>query len=416
MPTKTPCPYGVYYSPVAGPYRQADLEAYLPILHAIGAQWLVLRSTATRAVPEGFLQGLLQENITPVIHFALPLETPLAEVRPLLQAYARWGVKHVLLFDRPNQREAWGAGWHQPNIPDRFLDIFTPFAEAAVNEEMLPFFPPLQPGGDYWDLAFLRASLEGLQRRNTSLAAKIGITAYGWNEGKPLDWGKGGPEVWPEAQPYYTPPKGQNHLGFHIFDWYAMEAQAALGHTPPIFLAGMGSRYGWEPDETVVNKNFAIMQTCRARRLPEAVIGGVFYTLTAPRDHADAAAAWVSPEGKQRSIIQALTKAQTSDAQPHSAPAAAATAPEFATRPRYVLLPRPANGVPPHYLSAALPWLQSGTATVGFHIEEALQAAEIIVIGKPEDYSQEIRTALLQSRRPLQWVPLHGTEVAQNVA
>ncbi len=132
MQTKKACPYGIYYSPVAGPYRQADLEAYVPILHMLGAQWLVVRSTAARAIPEGFLRGLLQAQITPVVHFAVPLDTPLDEMRPLLRAYARWGVKHVLLFDRPNMRAAWGSAWHQPDLPGRFLDAFTPLAAQAV--------------------------------------------------------------------------------------------------------------------------------------------------------------------------------------------------------------------------------------------------------------------------------------------
>jgi len=416
MPTKTPCRYGMYYSPVAGPYRQADLEAYLPVLQAMGARWLVLRSTATRAVPEGFLQGLLQADITPIIHFALPLATPLAEVQPLLRAYARWGVKHILLFDRPNQRAAWGAGWHQPDLPGRFLDAFIPLAAAAAQEGLTPFFPPLEPGGDYWDLAFLRASLEGLRRRNPDLAAQIGITAYAWSEGKPLDWGKGGPEVWPEAQPYHTPPSSQDHRGFYIFDWYALEARAALGRVPPIFLAGMGSRYGREAAERVETKNVAIARACRGNHLAESVIGGAFYVLTAPAEHSDASAAWLDANGKPSGMVQALTESNRPK-EAHAAETAKKSPdnPPLSQQP-YVLLPRFADGLPSHYLNAALPWLQSGTATVGFQIEEALQAAEIIIIGQPEDYAEEIRTALLEARRPLQWIPLNGTDVAQNVA
>ena len=405
MHATAPCPYGLYYSPVAGPYRQADLEAYLPILQAVGARWMVVQSTATRAVPEGFLRGLLQAKITPMIHFVLPLETPLAEVRPLLHAYAHWGVRHVLFFDRPNQRAAWGTAWHQPDLPNRFLDLFMPYAEAAVQEGLTPFFPPLEPGGDYWDLAFLRASLESLQRRDADLAAQIGIAAYGWSEGKPLDWGKGGPEVWPEALPYHTPPNSQDHRGFHIFDWYTLEARAALGRVPQMFLAGMGSRYGREAEETVENKNMAVVQACRGHRLPEAVIGGVFHTLTAPADHPDAAAAWVSPQGKPKNIVQALTALLERHGQPHGMKAA--------TRSTYVLLPRLDQGVSTRHLSAVLPWLQRGTATVGFQIEEALQAAEIIVIGQPNEFPEAVRGALAQNGRNVQWISVNGTDVAQ---
>ncbi len=269
-------------------------------------------------------------------------------------------------------------------------------------------------------MAFLRASLEGLRRRNADVAAQIGLAAYGWSEGKPLDWGKGGPEVWPDAQPYTTPPNSQNHLGFHIFDWYALEARAALGRTPPIFLAGMGSRYGREADDAVETKNAAIAHACRGGHVPETVIGGAFYALIAPEDHPDAASAWVTPSGKPRGVVAALAESRARPDQPHHPPAANRASPRRGAhaeaRRQYVLLPRFPDGVPPHYLSAVLPWLQNSTATVGFQIEEALQATEIVIIGQPEDYPPAVRETLLQAGRPLQWVPLNGTNVAQSLA
>lgn len=411
MPTLKPRPYGIYYSPVAGPYRQADLEAYLPVLKILRAGWVVLRSTATRAVPEGFVHGLLQADTMPVVHLDAPLSIVPAEVRPILRAYARWGIRHVLLFDRPNRRAAWGAAWHQPDLPGRFLDAFIPLAEAAAEEGLQPFFPPLAPGGDYWDLAFLRASLEGLRRRNADLAKQIGIAAYAWSEGKPLTWGKGGPEVWPETQPYYTPPQSENHLGFRIFDWYAVEAKAALGRTPPIFLAGMGSRYEREPEEALLAKNTAIAQAFQAGELPEAVIGGAFYTLTAPPDHPHAAMAWVTPQGKRREVIDAIAQQASAAHSAKSDPKAAAAETPSPVK-RYILLPREIGNTTP-YLNAALPWMQAGAATAGFQVEDARDAGEIVVVGKPEDFPPETLTALLDLGRPMRWVPVAGMDVAQ---
>ena len=411
MPIPQPRAYGIYYSPCTGLYRQADLEAYLPVLKTLRAGWVVLRSAATRAVPESFVHGLQRAGITPVVHLDAPLSIAPAEVRPILRAYARWGVHHVLLFDRPNVRAAWGSAWHQPDLPGRFLDAFIPLAEAVAEEGPQPFFPPLAPGGDYWDLAFLRASLEGLRRRNADLAKQIGIAAYAWSEGKPLTWGKGGPEVWPETQPYHTPPHSENHLGFRIFDWYAVEARAALGRTPPIFLAGMGSRYGREPEEALLAKNTAIVRAFQAGELPETIIGGAFYTLTAPPDHPHAAMAWVTPQGKRREVIEAI--AQQAPAAPSAK--SAATPPAAEAPPpvkRYILLPREGGNTAP-YLNAALPWMQAGAATAGFQVEDARDANEIVVIGKPEDFPPETLTALLDLGRPMRWVPVAGTNVAQ---
>ncbi len=409
MTEKAPRRFGLYYSPAADRYRQADLEAFAPLLQRMGAGWLVVRSTATRAVPESFLKGLLARGITPLVHLTLPLEASPADVQVLLRSYARWGVRHVAFFDRPNLQTAWGRAWGQPDLPARFLDAFVPLAAAADAEGLQPFFPPLAPGGDYWDLAFLRAALEGLRRRNPLVAERLGLCAYAWAEGKPLTWGRGGPEVWPAARPYFTPPDSEDHRGFHIYDWYATEAQAALGRVPSVFLLGMGSRYGREPDATVENKNTAIARLFLEGRLPPEVLGGAFWLLLAPPETPEAAAAWLEPSGKPRGMVAALEALTPAAANAGSAAKRAAGAPAR----RYVLLPSFARGVPPHYLSAALPWLQRGEATVGFSVEEALQARHITLLGSPNDFPAEARAALQASGATLEWVPVNSpSEVA----
>ncbi len=393
--------FGLYYSPHAGPYRQADLEAYLPLLQAVGAAWLVVRSSARRAIPEFFLQGLKQGGVEPVVHFAVPLHTPAADIVPLLEVYARWGVRHVVFFDRPNQRAAWGRAWHQPDLPARFLDLFIPLAEAALQQGLTVYFPPLAVGGDYWDLAFLRAALEGLRRRAPLLAGRLTLSAYAWAQGRSLDWGRGGPEVWPQARPYFTPPDSEDHRGFRIFEWYAAEAQAVWGRTPSVFLLAMGERYGHDlPDDAADAVNQAIARLFREGELPPAVAGGAFWVLTAGEGGAAAAEAWVSPQGKARPILEALRL-----------PRAHAFSPTTSQARHYVLLPRGKEGVPPHYLSAALPWLQQGRATVGFRVDEALAAQQVTVIGQPEDFPPQVREALEKAPR-VQWMALPGMEVA----
>ncbi len=408
MTNQEPRRFGLYYSTTTDRYRQADLEGIIPLLHRMGVGWLVVRSTAARAVPEDFLKGLLAHGITPFVHFVLPLETPPAEVGVLLRSYARWGVRHVAFFDRPNLQGAWGRAWGQPDLPARFLDAFTPLAAAADVEGLQPFFPPLAPGGDYWDLAFLRAALQGLRRRNPLVAERLGLCAYAWAEGKPLDWGRGGPEVWPAAQPYFTPPDSEDHRGFRIFDWYAVEARAALGRVPPIFLLGMGSRYGCEPDEAVESKNTAIARLFWENDLPAEVLGGAFWVLTAPAESPEGRAAWLEPSGKPRGTVAALEALRPQSPRPERTARQAAVAAR-----RYILLPTFARGVPPHYLSAALPWLQRGEATVGFSVEEALRAQHITLLGSPDDFPPEARTALQASGATLEWVPVNSpTEVA----
>ena len=64
---------GFHYFPDETHYRRADLQAWLPELEAVGARWLTLIGSLTRAVPEPFIKGLFDAGIEPIIHLpAMP--------------------------------------------------------------------------------------------------------------------------------------------------------------------------------------------------------------------------------------------------------------------------------------------------------------------------------------------------------
>jgi len=236
---------GFHYFPDTLHYRMDDLGFWLPELNQLGAAWVTLLAPAERAIPEFFLNGLLAANIQPVLHYQLPFHQHLSNesFRLLFSNYARWGVKYVTLCDRPNVRANWrSSSWAQTELVERFLDYFLPLAGVALQEGLTPVFPPLEPGGDYWDLAFLQTALRAIQRRgNERLLEILVLGAYAWTRKRPIDWGVGGPERWPESHPYFTPPEAQDHLGFRIFDWYLAIAQQELGKRLPIILLRAGS-------------------------------------------------------------------------------------------------------------------------------------------------------------------------------
>jgi hypothetical protein len=235
---------GFHYYPDTLHYRESDLEIWLPELKALNASWLVLQSSIDRAIPEPFVSGLLQANIEPVITFNLSLPNPpsAAEMRTLLEAYARWGARYIILFDRPNSRSSWSsAAWIQQDLIERFLDRYLPLATLTQQAGLAPVFPPLEPGGNYWDLAFLRSSLESLQKRHQNhLLDNLILSAYAWTHDHSLNWGAGGPERWPEARPYFTPNGVEDHRGFRIFDWYQAISQAVLQQACPVILLNSG--------------------------------------------------------------------------------------------------------------------------------------------------------------------------------
>jgi hypothetical protein len=139
-------------------------------------------------------------------------------------------------------RHAWAASaWAQADLVERFLDLYLPVAHKALEASLLPVFPALEPGGDYWDTAFLRAALRGLQRRSQEgLLKSLVLSAVARTDRRPLSWGAGGPERWPGKRPYSEAGPGEDQQGFYIFDWYLAVAQAALGMPLPMLLFEAG--------------------------------------------------------------------------------------------------------------------------------------------------------------------------------
>ncbi len=237
---KTTGRFGLHYFADSLHYRERDLEVWLPQLQSLGVAWLTLWAPQERAVPEYFIQGLLQAGIHPILHMLMPIRThtETASLRLLLHNYARWGVRFVAFFEKPNMRHMWHpADWAQANLVERFMDLFVPLAGMSYQEGITPVFPPMQPGGDYWDTVFIREAVRSLARRAPHLLeGHMAWGAYAWAGNVPLDWGAGGIERWGEPLPYARQSMVQDHRGFRIFDWYASIIKQEVGWELPIIV------------------------------------------------------------------------------------------------------------------------------------------------------------------------------------
>lgn len=307
---------GFHYYPDTLHYRSQDLQIWVPELQRMGARWLTLLAPVGRFVPEAFLSGLLQANIQPILHFPLRLQAalPLDDWRMMLSFYQRWGVQQIALFDRPNLRAAWQAtNWVQTDLVERFLDVFLPLAQAACEVGIQPLFPPLEPGGDYWDLSFLYSALTALRRRaGEDFFDHLALSAYAWVGDRPLDWGAGGPARWPGARPYLTPEGVQDQRGFYIFDWYLEVCRQAVGRTLPIYLLRAGSCLQAQPDperaalaaRQHAAQNLALAQALSGQggadlpAIAEEVVACCFWLLAAEKDSPHAAQAWFQPQAE----------------------------------------------------------------------------------------------------------------------
>jgi hypothetical protein len=415
----------IHYFPDTVHYREIDLQTWLPELSSLGINWLILEAETDRAIPESFITGLISSRIRPVLRFRqLAEQIPSsADLRILLDVYARWGVREAVFFDRPNDRSAWpAAAWAQQDLVERFLDRFIPVAESAIVSGITPIFPPLQPGGSYWDTAFLRTTLQSmLRRKQEKLVNSMAISAYGWTFGKPLEWGAGGPDAWPQAKPYATPQDSQDQQGFRIFEWYEAIARSVL-HTPlPIFLFQAGAPTpavpGSTPEspENEVEKTLAITHLLAGEEtgtetlsvtnppiLPE-VVCAAFWLLAAAEGSPSEQFAWYDSDGKTRPQVETLRAWR----------ARAKVTQLGANRIKhYLLLPAYEWGVDEVHLEAIRPFIRKYRPTVGFSSDEAVLADCVTVIGDETAYPEEALNRLRQAGCRVERIQGDGTTIA----
>ena len=302
---------GYHYYPDDRHFTDNDLNTWLPILQSLGAKWLTLKGSFRRAIPEGFIRGLIDAGIEPLIHIPSPvIRYPSHSFKTIFNSYAHWGVQSIIVFDRPNMQNHWDANaWSRRDLVERFIDYALPVFQNILSTGMRPVLPPLQPGGDYWDIAFLEGVLRSLVRRNRDeLLNVLAISAYSWTFDRPLDWGKGGPDKWQDVQPYHTPSESQDHIGIRIFDWYDAIAKKVLNRTLPIFTVAGGVRSETAPvsEAAVEDQTISIVKLLESGELPSALCNFAFYLLACDPKHPDQASAWFPSMNNPRKVVEAV--------------------------------------------------------------------------------------------------------------
>ncbi len=430
--------YGFYYFPDTNHYRESDAHAWIPELLALGADWVTLLASPSRAIPEAFIRQLVEAGIRPIVHLPLPINAMdiSNDVSLFFEAYVRWGVQYIALFDRPNQMKNWDpASWSQKNLVERFLDKFIPVAESAVACGLLPLFPPLEPGGDYWDTAFLFTALQGLQRRgHDDLLDRMVLSAYAWPGNRSPDWGAGGPERWPSARPYATPRNSEDQLGFRIYDWYLATAQAAIGKALPVILLGAGSRIGDRPDpaspavdaEAHAWQNLTLVKLMQGQAqdyepVPPDVLACNFWVLSASQDDPALKDAWYKP-GQQILPVVSMLKEWVANggARPASAPINKSMPSIKYNNPRpiahYLLLPTFEWGPADWHLDAIRPFINKYQPTIGFSPVEASHARKVTVIGGATLVPEAIIDGLLAAGCVVEQISGDGMNIASKLA
>jgi hypothetical protein len=429
-----PSRIGLHYFSDTVHYRVDDLKFWITEFKKLNLGWLVLKSDSDRAIPEFFLRSLIQENITPILEFNLPVNHSInsKELRILLQVYARWGVRYVIFYDRPNSKESWPASsWTQQDLVERFLDQYIPLARQALEEGLIPVFPPLQPGGSYWDTAFLRSCLTNLQRRKQEIILKnLVLAAYAHSNNKDLNWGMGGPQHWPQTKPYITPEGSQDQQGFRIYDWYQAISLAVLQKEVPIILLQSGLPAF--PESIIVSDDLIkktwlnekdILEALVSHKMlkedvenniepiPTQILSCNFWLLADENQAQSNPFSWYQDLKPAAPLVFDCMEQCLKIDPVKSTPTTIESTNNHPIR-HYILLPTYEWGVSDWHLEVIQPFIKKHKATTGYSTQEAALSARVTVIGNPQSIPEETLEALRQKGCFVERISGDGTSIA----
>ncbi len=385
---------GFHYFQDYDHYQARDLELWVPELASLHASWLVLKAPTTAAIPEEFITGLIQAGIQPILHFDFQVNSAVRpeDLRVLLSSYSNWGIKHAIFFDRPNTKAAWTDGsWSQGDLVERFLDRYLPFVRLSEQNGIIPVFPPLEPGGDYWDLSFLKKVLQLVQqRRSFDFSVNFHMAVSSQTYDHPLDWGAGGQSHWKSPRPYSKVELGEeDHIGFNTWQWYADLVREVLNVNPKFFLFyyGMSRVAGDKLDtqnsfEQMVDIALALSgDNANANALPENVLGCCFWLLSAAESDPHGKTSYFDATGKPKeaSIPAYKQKMVQNNKQKQEYAVSNRLAEWIYPIDHYLLLPSYDWGIPENTLDRIRPIIRDARPTIGFSVIEATNARKVTV-------------------------------------
>lgn len=398
---------GFYYFPDCLHYAEKDVQRWLPVLKDINAQWLVIQSPVNRAVPEEFIRSISVSSINLVIDFSSPLSdsTDWHDLELLVTFYGKCGAKYAMLNQHPNQQNAWTASqWGDSQLVDSVISHFIRFGTLCLENGIRPIFPLLIPGGDYWDLAFLKIALAKLKEAAPlSVQNNFVLSAAAWDWGKPLDWGFGGHKRWPKVKPYKLPQDSQNQLGFRTYEWYAPIAREIFGKSIPILLLQAGIANAPQSSEvkfksSSLEKLLMIYRLLKGENVYESldesrllqpissdVIGCCFYLLSS-ESAVPQASQWYSADGLRLPPAQAvyISEQDNQEKKVEIVPEETQAKVNFRHN-RYILIAQELQPETPKLLELLHLYIEKFRPLIGYSVAEAKKSAVILAIAPTFD-------------------------------
>ena len=412
---------GLHYFQDIHHFRASDLMQWLPDMIKRHIGWLILQSPVDYAIPEEFISALVDNHIEPIIQFTdISQKSVKAEdLKIILNVYAKWGVKYVIFFNEPNLKNSWSEGtWNKGDIADTFLDKYIPFVKAANQAGLTNVFPPLQPGGDYWDTAFLKKTLKGaINRKCVELISNFHIAVSSQTFDKALDWGLGAEKDLNRSKAYLSTKDIQDHIGFRTSDCYSGIINQQIGYNPKILLFWYGATSHLSKTPYFQDINILIdLATGRSQSdlvspLSDNVISCNFWPIS-NLNYLDPSIMDEPYQQSNASIYSDIYDPQTLLNGKLSEKVAPSVAPWVYPIDHYLLLPSYKWGTPEHILEKVRPILKQDQPTVGFSIDEAMLARKVTVWNENGAFSDSDIEELKKSGCIIDEKVINGIEVA----
>lgn len=386
---------GFHYYPDSSHYTVRDQNHWLPVLERLGASWLTLVADPATPIPASFLQALRDSEIEPIVEIA---HSPAMKVeRQTLMAhanhYAKNGVRYITFLREPNLESGWSVGeWQKPRLVERFATLLLPALESFTEAGLYPLLPPLHPGGDYWDTAFLTEMLDIVAKRGSKpLLNRLGVCLHHYSFNRPLSWGQGGAAQWKASRPFRT--IGEDHRGWRLWEWYDEIVRTKLGRSVPLISGAGGALLNSHdqadlPATTIeqhTERNLALLRTMQNGETPDYLFNLNFWLLTAEPSHPAYEQAWFRSDGSYLPIVE---KVQASFAAPTQNTMVEKGTPNGINH--YLLLPQWEWGVSSLHWETVLPFVQQTKATVGFQMGEAKRANRVTVFIGAQGYDERV--------------------------
>ncbi|MGD8849729.1 MAG: hypothetical protein PVF18_08385 [Anaerolineales bacterium] len=383
--------FGLRYFRDENHYTQADWKIWGEKFSTLGVKWLTLTASERRAIPESFLRSILDSGIRPIVHIPTKLGTlSLREIAPILKSYANWGIEHVVVYDQPNMQASWNlADWSRGELIERYVDLLLPILHIELEVGLKPMLPALEPGGDYWDTAFLEAVLDTIQRRGQSdLLTSCGVALYSWTYGRPLEWGRGGPDAWPNAKPYQTQNGVENQIGFRIYEWYQAIVQERVSSTLPFYVIAGGYRSGIQnrPENSIAIQ-IEMLDLLQNGQTPEYL---QCFNFEAFEPQTSMGEPWFNEDRSLGPMSQAVIENQRKRNK-----ASVAKSPKIIDH--YALLATSGTQNAIKTWKKVADFAMALQPTFGFSVEEARHARRVTILANMQDISSEIQQLLEDS-------------------